>query len=192
MFVLHFLGILCVEPQAVKRDDLGLIFWIPIGVTLLISLINLIWNLLQQRTVRENAKHLLIHELQFKKEFEIHENLWKILFDLSNSIRGLTPEIDVFPNSKTQEEVIMSRLQNVIEIETRLRNEVDEHKPFYPADTYAEVKKLQRLMANERFRVSINFTKQKGNYWEEQEENLKMITDQAEVVCESIRKRVTR
>jgi len=171
-------------------SSLGFTFWIPVAMTILLA----IWNLIQQRGIeklkREIEKQLFKHRLQFEEEFKIYKNLWSILVELRILTSSLQPIMDYTEEGKTYEETIKSRLAKVGEIGNKLFLEVDSNKPFYAKQIYGKIQELLKAVKKEHFRV-MRGEKMKDNYWEEGETNLKLIHEKSEEVCEAIRERIT-
>ena len=82
-----------------------------------------------------------IHRLQFKKEFELYEELWKALFDVRSKVI-ITPTCDSKPRGKPTFDVYKDRYDAALpafNIANRLFND---HRPFYHDDVSKTTKDL--------------------------------------------------
>jgi len=74
-----------------------------------------------------------IHKLQFEKEFEIYEELWKKLVDVRRSA-VITPTVDIAPGGKTLYDVYKERFDNAVKAFNEANDLFEYHRPFYHDD----------------------------------------------------------
>jgi hypothetical protein len=171
------------------NQNLGLGFWIPI----LISIILAFWNLFQQLKIetlrKEIEKQLLVHRLQFEKEFNIYNELWAKLVDLRAVITLLRPKVGTNEPGKNYDETVQIRLDKAIKIGNEVIEMVEKNKPFYAKAIYFELLKIIKIIRAEVIEVTHGDRRQQ-DYWVGGEKNIGELLPQIEVVCEAIRERI--
>ncbi|WP_272151119.1 hypothetical protein [Tenacibaculum aiptasiae] len=137
----------------------------------------------------KNNKDTSIHKIQFEKEFEIYNELWKNLIELRNNTSSLRPQLDYINPKISEEERKKSRLEKFNLAFTKCVNSFENNKPFYPKDVYDEIDKTIRLARKEvrEYNRGEKYTK---DYWENAEKNIEEIINSTSIVCEKIRERI--
>jgi hypothetical protein len=74
-----------------------------------------------------------IHKLQFEKEFQLCEELWKALVDVRSSAI-ITPTVDIMPKGKSPYDVYKERFENAVDAFNKANNLFEYHRPFYHDD----------------------------------------------------------
>lgn len=165
-------------------------FWVPILTFIALA----IWNLFQQiklaQLKKENEKKLLVHKLQFEKEFNIYSSIWKELIALKNSISQLRPEIEKTLASKSFDEIKRMILGKVSGHFTELNKLIEYNQPFYAEIVYVELVKIISLSKKEILSLKFQEDIKPIDYWEDAKRNLNEIDKLSDTVCEAIRKRI--
>lgn len=134
------------------------------------------------------GKKLFIHTVQFKKEFEIYEELWAKLVELRISTQSLRPILDAYDRNESEEDRKKRRINDFIEKFNDFSIVVEKNRPFYPEDTYKIIKEIAQVARREQ--IEYRFMKGEIGDYEKAESNIKIILDKSDEVCESIRRRI--
>lgn len=79
------------------------------------------------------GKKTTVHKLQFEKEFQLYEGLWKGLTDVRRSA-VITPTLDSMPEGKTLYDVYKDRFENAVDAFNKANDLFEYHRPFYHDD----------------------------------------------------------
>ncbi len=144
--------------------------------------------LIDQANRIKSNQSIFIHKIQFEKEFEIYNELWKNLIELRNYTSLLRPQLD-FINLKESDEEKKNRLEKFNLAFKRCINTFENNKPFYPKDVYDEIEKTIQLARKEviEYNRGEKCTKE---YWENTEKNIAEIVNSTDIVCDKIRERI--
>jgi len=82
-----------------------------------------------------------VHKLQFEKEFQLYEELWKALVDVRTSVI-ITPTLDMMPKDKSHYEVYKERFEIAVEAFNKANGLFEYHRPFYHDDVSKITEKL--------------------------------------------------
>lgn len=95
----------------------------------------------------------LVGRVQFEKEFQIYELLWKALVRLRYTINCIEQESDGLGFSVTSEER-EQRNQNFIEAANAFYFTIEENMPFYEREIYNELTKISQIGAMKIVKVT--------------------------------------
>lgn len=87
------------------------------------------------------GKKTTVHKLQFEKEFQLYEGLWKELTDVRRSA-VITPTLDNMPEGKTLYDVYKDRFENAVDAFNKANDLFEYHRPFYHDDVSKITKDL--------------------------------------------------
>lgn len=138
----------------------------------------------------ENDKSILVHKIQFEKEFQVYNDLWSNLIKLRNATSDLRPLFT--PYTKTESEEVERRKKIFDEFNDSFKNCVitfDFNKPFYPENIYKEIELILRVSRREAIETSYMHP-QESEYYENAEKNMNSIIEKIEIVCIIIRTRI--
>lgn len=74
-----------------------------------------------------------IHKLQFEKEFQLYEELWKALVDV-RSTAAITPSVDIMPRDQSHYDVYKGRFESAADAFNKANDLFKYHRPFYHDD----------------------------------------------------------
>lgn len=137
----------------------------------------------------QGDKEVLIHKIQFEKEFTIYQELWKKLIDLKIFASLLRPEFEVVNGEQTDDERKKVRLEEFNLAFKECFNLYEKYKPFYSEEIYEEIRKTI-LIAN---REVIEYKRGKSytdEYWDNAEKNIDEIVSSTDIICQKIRDRI--
>lgn len=162
-------------------------------ISILISTALAIWNFNQQKKLeglkRDKDKQLIVHKLQFDKEFSIYNEIWNNLVGLCNIISQLRPEGDIQDSNRTYGEVISERVLRAIEIGNTTITIVENNKPFYSKRVYTQLQSIIKIIKTEIIATqhqNIN----SEEYWISGAINVERLVTLNNQVCEEIRNRI--
>lgn len=81
----------------------------------------------------EHGKKNTIHKLQFEKEFQLYNELWKALVAVRSSV-VITPFFDYFPMDKSPYDIYKERFDIAVNDFNEANNVFQNHRPFYHND----------------------------------------------------------
>jgi len=84
---------------------------------------------LKSKLQRKNT----VHKLQFEKEFQLCEGLWKALVDVRKTA-VITPTLDIMPKDKSPYDVYRERYEIAVNAFNEAKNLFEDHRPFYHDD----------------------------------------------------------
>jgi len=111
-------------------------------------------------------KKKTIHKLQFEKEFELYDNLWKALMEV-RSYATITPSLDFLPRGKDFKQVYEERLNKAFEAVQKALNVLILNRPFFHHDVSNVAEKLLRECSSHVHRTARKLTENKietGDY----------------------------
>ena len=135
-----------------------------------------------------------IHELQFKKEFEVYETLWRLLVAFKNTVSQLRPMLDYFDPNETDEDRLKRRTKTANEAFNEVVYEYTYNKPFYSPEVFNTINQVLAIGFSEK--IDYEHTekygkgKLKGEGHLKSIENLEEISNHLEQIDEAIRKRI--
>jgi hypothetical protein len=130
-----------------------------------------------------------VHKIQFEKEFEIYKELWKKLYELRNKLFLLRPRVDRPDPSKSADEILEERYNNVTKIGREFIDITEENRPFYSEEIYIALNDVNRLVKDELLDVFLGDNRER-KYWEQGEMTIKKYTDLIDEISVLIRKRI--
>ena len=136
-----------------------------------------------------NDKTVLIHKIQFEKEFNIYDELWPCLTDLRNATHALRPNIEQIDMSIPEEVRRKKKAEDFIKAHNKCVGVFDNNKPFYPEDIY---EKIADLILKTKFEKNSFDFMLEVNLERFDEAKLKMdeIIQKVESICLKIRSRI--
>lgn len=128
-------------------------------------------------------KELLVHRLQFEKEFSIYLELWKELLRFGRALSHF--RLLAFQSNKSYEE----QVQDVITTYNAFKDRIYDHRPFYAPKIYDLTKELLDRAGRAFGRV------REGQQTLEQEQEFEQVMQQfndvdVPTICDAIRERV--
>jgi cytochrome c556 len=84
---------------------------------------------LKSKLQRKNT----VHKLQFEKEFQLCEGLWKALVDVRKTA-VITPTLGIMPKDKSPYDVYRERYETAVNAFNEAKNLFEDHRPFYHDD----------------------------------------------------------
>jgi hypothetical protein len=146
----------------------------------------------------ESVKMLLnqnfhVFKLQFEKEFQIYEELWSTIYELTYRTNSLRPIMDLKDPKQEEKEIKNKRLAEWGNAFNDVIKTFQHNKPFYSADIYNKVVEITNISNKESIQYKIfdpheNYTK----YWGNSTKNAEEIINKSEEACELIRLRISR
>ena len=137
----------------------------------------------------ELEKGLLVHKVQFEKEFKIYEELWSKLVELKKAALSLRPEFDMVDPKESEEERKAKRLTKFGDAIADFIDITDKNRPFYSEEVFRSMEKLWKLAHSE----AIQYKHQDpyaDSYWDKAYKNREAILGEIESCCEQIRQRI--
>ncbi len=139
----------------------------------------------------ELEKKKTVHKLQFEKEFQLYDDLWKALIDVRSSA-SITPSLDILPQGKDFKELYEERLTKAIQSVDKASNLVVFNRPFYHpsvSEVAQEVLKECRRHVRRTAR-KLGQNRLDNNQFDEADELEEMLNRAVETIEEVIRKRI--
>lgn len=130
-----------------------------------------------------------VSKSQFDTEFQIYQEVWKLLIPLKQNTLQLRPILDSVDPKKSEEERIKERLSDFQEAFIHYRNTIEKNKPFYSKEVYEKLNEIRHICRKEAIQYQ-NSSKDWEKYWKSQEENRQVITSLIDESCETIRSRI--
>jgi len=112
----------------------------------------------------EHGKSNTIHKLQFEKEFQLYNELWKALVSLRTSV-VITPSLDLFPQEQTLYEIYNIRFTKAVEAFNKVNDLFQNHRPFYHNNVSEITSEL--LIKCRRYIGDVGQMLQKGDFPDE-------------------------
>jgi len=142
-----------------------------------------------ERLRTRSERELLIHRVQFEKEFEVYVKLWSGLVDLVAATSSLRPAIDHVDTSKTEDQIKQERLDELSKAYGTFKEIVHRYRPFYAP----EVHDLARQLLRDAYHEALGYKyhdPRKIDHWEEALANVETVRREADQVCDAIRQRI--
>lgn len=146
-----------------------------------------------QRLRDQIERGQFIHRLQFETEFNMYLALWKPLARVRSLVLSLRPSFDWLAEGKSRDAVLEERLSSLSEVYREFQDSYRDSEPFLPPEIYEAAKELAWIMIGEARQAADHRTPDgdvRQDYWDEREENVKKISEQADAICSAIRKRI--
>ncbi|MCD8455184.1 hypothetical protein LNJ08_12365 [Tenacibaculum finnmarkense genomovar ulcerans] len=136
-----------------------------------------------------NDKSILVHKMQFEKEFEVYRELWPELMKLKTATLELRPICEIIPNGATKEEIEKEKSKNFNEPFIACAKIFLENKPFYPKDIFEEVESMLKTSREEAYEWKDTIENRLSNY-KNAKKNIDKITSNIDEICLKIRDRI--
>jgi hypothetical protein len=137
----------------------------------------------------ELNKLVIVHKVQFEKEFTILSDIWGKLVALRDATLALRSPLVV--GTKPSEEECLGSFAAAWE---NFRALVEMNRPFYPQQIYDELHALLKLSGSEamsyRLGPLVRTEESRNRYWEMAEKNRIQILDSVDKLCGKIRERI--
>lgn len=137
----------------------------------------------------KNDKAILVHKMQFEKEFEIYKELWPELMKLKGATLELRPICEVIREGQSEEEREIEKSENFNTPFKKCVNIFLQNKPFYPKDIYEMVEQIIKISRKEVYEWKDTKENRLSNY-KNAEKNIEEISTEIEKVCLKIRDRI--
>jgi len=137
----------------------------------------------------KHDKAVLVHKIQFEKEFMVYRDLWPELIKLRNATHQLRPMVEYRDIDKSEEEI---RIEKGTEFNDRYKKSVvvfEENKPFYPEEIFNEVDKIINLSKKEAIQWQ-HMPPRDSDYYTSAQKNMDEIIETIDMVCLQIRDRI--
>lgn len=136
-----------------------------------------------------NDKSVVIHKIQFEKEFGVYNNLWPNLILLRNATQNLRPTFESYDNTQSEEDRKNTKIKNFNDSFNKCAETFDQNKPFYPEDIYKEIEMILRTSRHEAIEF-VYMHPRESDYFKNAEKNIDEIISKIDSVCLKIRDRI--
>ncbi|WP_435262672.1 hypothetical protein [Tenacibaculum sp. nBUS_03] len=145
--------------------------------------------LIDQANRIANDQSILVHKMQFEKEFDIYKELWPELMKLKRATLELRPISETVPASLSQDEIDNQKSKNFNEPFMNSVKIFMENKPFYPKDIFEDVELILKTSQKEAYQWKDTQENRLSNY-NIAKENIDEISSKIDTVCLKIRDRI--
>jgi hypothetical protein len=133
-------------------------------------------------------KSVHIGKAQFDHEFKLYQDIWKNLVLLRNATLGLRPVMDSIDPNETEDDRKTRRMKDFGDAYRLCSEAVEHNKPFYPDAIYLSLSEI--LASSYKELVGFKYKQvHSPEYWDEAQENHKIIVELIDVACEKLRQR---
>ena len=143
------------------------------------------------RNALDKTKYM--HQKQFNLELAVYRDLWKQLVILREATGSLRPIMDnPLKEGEREEQRKQERGKAFFEAYNPLNRTIEDNRPFYAEEIWAELRNLSDLTWAEA--VDYRFSdegREWEKYWLKQEKNMKAISEQTNKICDLIRTRIS-
>lgn len=135
----------------------------------------------------------LVNARQYELELEAYRAVWSSLLPVHKAAGALRPMLDYgLVEGETEESRQQARLAEFGNSFNPFTEAVWMHRPFYPAEVFAALDELRRLMYEEAIDYQyMDPREDRREYWTKARANAKAISEQVVQVCETIRHRLS-
>lgn len=126
--------------------------------------------------------------MQFKKGFEIYEELWAKLVDLRIATHSLRAVFDFHDPKESDQERKNRRIKEFADKFNNFIVVVEKNRPFYPDEVYSEIQEVAKTARKEN--IEYQYMTGKSEDFEKAEKNINIIFNHIDNVCKEIRKRI--
>lgn len=134
-------------------------------------------------------KGVLVHKVQFEKEFNAYIEIWKNLIEIRRATLSLRPFGEFVDPKESPEERRERKIKSFNEQYSKFINAVEYNQPFYPPNIYEKLDSLVRLALQEGMGFTHNDLNRR-DYYKEAERNRDEILRLINECCEEIRSRI--
>lgn len=139
----------------------------------------------------ESTKHVLVHRLQFEKEFSVYTELWAGLVELRRATLALRPVMDRYDPQEPEEVRKQRRMEPFVAAFNFLLNVNDKHRPFIADRVFRICDDLLGLARRESIDyVELSAKEEQRRYWKDSEQNAKELVQKIDAICDAIRERI--
>jgi len=138
---------------------------------------------------KKSEMDIFVHSIQFEKEFNIYENLWKEITKLTYIVNSLRPFWDTQDISKM--EIKNERINKLFDELREIGTMFEINRPFYAPEIHKSIRKLLDVCKREGTQF-YSFDLNSDNYWDYRDKNLNEIDACLSEICDTIRARVWR
>jgi hypothetical protein len=144
---------------------------------------------------RQRLQHILdrqlqVHALQFKKELEVYEEIWRTLIEMAKAVTQLRPPLDYYNPKETEDERKRDRLTQLNEAGQSFLDQMNKERPFYAPTVHEKLVALQSEIRKEAIEYQYDDQAKNREYWEKALANSKSIQTLIDETCEAIRVRI--
>jgi len=144
-----------------------------------------------EHTRTESTKHVLVHRLQFEKEFTVYTELWAALVELRRATLALRPVMDRYDPNEPEAERKERRMTPFVDAYNALLNINDKHEPFIAERIHRICNDLLGLARGESLSyIELSAKDDSRRYWKESEQNAKALVEKINAICGAIRDRI--
>ena len=134
-------------------------------------------------------KGVLVHKVQFEKEFKAYVEIWETLIQVRRATLSLRPMGEMVDPEEAPEDRRERKIQSFNEKFSKFNDAVEFNQPFYPQSIYEKLDGLVRLVLQEGFGFTNPDITRRDNY-EEAQRNKREILRLINECCEEIRDRI--
>ena len=142
-----------------------------------------------EKEAKNDNKEIVIHKMQFEKEFEVYKELWENIVDLKFHASLLRMKLTYSDGNETEKQRKEKKLTEFSSAYDRCLKTFEKNKPFYPKEVYDQLAKLIMIAYNESHEYKYDNIEME-EYWKNANENKMQILNLANVICEKIRDRI--
>jgi len=136
-----------------------------------------------------NDKSVVIHKVQFEKEFNIYSELWANLILLRNATQSLRPGFESYDKSQSIEERKKIKIQDFFDSFNKCVISYENNKPFYPENIYKEIESVLKTSRKEAIEFEM-MSPIESDYFKNAENNMDEIIEKIDIICIKIRDRI--
>lgn len=141
----------------------------------------------------EKLRRVFAHSLQFRKEFETYEELWKALLFVSGAAVQMRPIFEFTPKGVSHADHKKVQLDALSTSFATFAELFRQKRPFYSEDVYQACLRLEALALKEHF-AGARYNDLSGRdvekFYKEGEENIEKISILINEVADAIRARI--
>ena len=138
---------------------------------------------------KEISKSIHVHQVQFEKEFEVYNPIWKKLVKLKNVTYRLRPEGELINTEESDEE---RKNRKILAFKKAYKDcwiVFENNKPFYPPKIYKAIDAIFLTLRKEL--IQYRFDDDRTNeYWLNGLNNYQDISDKIDMVCNEIQMQI--
>lgn len=143
-----------------------------------------------ERQKSSDVKEQIVHKIQFEKEFQVYQDLWKSLSELVDSTTALRPSYEARTRSKPGFDIIQERVKDFGNAFEKVWFCIHRNKPFFAPEVFKSVLEVVALCRNELFATKIlDPNADYEMYWDLAQKNQDKIVEYIDEACEAVRGR---
>lgn len=134
-----------------------------------------------------SERNLFMHKVQFEAEFDAYQKLWRAFGHAINCALLLRPAFDQRPADKTDKEILAERYSDFATAYNAFLSEWVPFQPFMQEEIDQKIDELARELRLEAMQAR---NPDRPNYWTDQVNNAKSISDKKDELVKLIRTRI--